>query len=50
MTLAAFLASFVVPAIRNRQASSGGAGDQAREQRAATQDVSAAGAGDVTHL
>jgi hypothetical protein len=50
MTLAAFLASFVVPAIRNRQASSGSTGDQAREQRPSMQDVSAAGAGDATDL
>jgi hypothetical protein len=50
MTLAAFLASFVVPAIRNRQSSSSGTGDQAREQRATTQDVSAAGVRDATHL
>jgi MFS family permease len=51
MTLAAFLASFVVPAIRNRQYSSGGTtGDQAKERRASTQDVGTAAARDATHL
>lgn len=49
LTLASFLASFVVPAIRNRQASSGDTGDQASQQHAARQDVSTAGAADATH-
>jgi hypothetical protein len=45
LTLAAFLASFVVPAIRNRRSPPGGPGDQAGEQRASTRDASAAGTG-----
>jgi MFS family permease len=39
LTLAAFLASFVVPAIRSRRSPSGETGDQATEQRASTRDT-----------
>jgi MFS family permease len=39
LTLAAFLASFVVPAIRNRRSPPGETGDQATEQRAGARDA-----------
>jgi EmrB/QacA subfamily drug resistance transporter len=46
LTLAAFLASFIVPAIRNRRSPSGGTGEQASGRSASTPDASAAETGD----
>jgi MFS family permease len=50
LTLTAFLASFVVPAIRNRRSSPGAGGDQGRQQSAHTPDTSAAGVGEATQV
>ncbi len=49
MTLAAFLAAFVVPAIRNSRSPSGGTRDQAAEGHVTMRDASAAGASDAAH-
>jgi MFS family permease len=50
LTLAAFLASFVVPPIGNRRSQSEGNGGQVREQHAGTPDAGAATTGGSAHL
>jgi hypothetical protein len=48
MTAAAFVASFVVPAIRNSRSPSGEGGNQGREHGARTPDASTAGVSEAT--